>query len=162
MKGYLLGAMMLAALAAPAEARNFAVPDKNPAVTLTVPDKWDIDEIEYGYSAKSPDGGIFFSVEYAGKKKLDSMMAANKKWMKENKIDASVKAQEREMDFGGTKGEVVRFDTTDANGKTLVDFVFLDGGKDQVIMLTLWGSEEERADNKAAIAAIMASVKPIN
>ncbi|WP_298962602.1 hypothetical protein [uncultured Methylobacterium sp.] len=162
MKSFLFGAAMLAALAAPAQARNFAVPDKNPAVILSVPDKWDIDEIEYGYSAKSPDGGIFFSVEYADKKKLDGMMAANKKWMKKNKIDANVKTQEREMDFSGTKGEVVRFDTTDANGKTLVDFVFIDGGADQVIMLTLWGSEEERADNKAAVAAIMASVKPIN
>ncbi|RVU14656.1 hypothetical protein [Methylobacterium oryzihabitans] len=162
MKSFLFGAAVLAALAAPAQARNFAVPDKNPAVILSVPDKWDVDEIEYGYSAKSPDGGIFFSVEYAGKKNIDRMVAANKKWMKENKIDANVKPQERQMDFGGTKGEVVRFDTTDANGKTLVDFVFLDGGGDQVVMLTLWGSEEERADNKAAVAAIMASVKPIN
>ncbi|GJE41084.1 hypothetical protein [Methylobacterium soli] len=160
MRKFLLGLAFLA-LALPAEARNFAVPEKNPAVTLRLPDTWKSEEIEYGFSAKSPDGDMFFSVESASKKKLDAMLLANKKWMKENEIDDKVKPEEREMDFNGTAGQVIRYNTTDLNGKTIVDFVILSGGENQVIMITLWGSEEERAANKADIAGIMNSVRPI-
>ena len=161
MRKYIYGLGLVAILSTPALARNFAVPANDPAVTLSVPDKWKTDEIEFGYSAQSPDEEVFFFVESAAKKKLDAMMAANKKWMKENGIDGSVKPEEREMDFNGASGQVLRFDTTDANGKTIVDFVILNGGKNQVIMLTLWGSEEERASHKEEISAIMKSVRPI-
>jgi hypothetical protein len=43
-----------------------------------------------------------------------------------------------------------------------VDFVLIPAGNERVIMLTLWGSEAERAKHKAAIDAIMNSVKSIN
>jgi len=45
-----------------AESRRIA---KNPAVTLRLPYTWKSEEIEYGFSAKSPDGDMFFSVESA-------------------------------------------------------------------------------------------------
>jgi hypothetical protein len=82
--------------------------------------------------------------------------------MKENEIDFSKKPVEREMDFNGISGSVLRYETTDGNGPTIVDFVLLPAGKNRVVMLTLWGSEAERSKHKAAIKSIMDSVRPIN
>ncbi|UMY19427.1 hypothetical protein MMB17_09080 [Methylobacterium organophilum] len=161
MKTWILGVALAAALTSSAYARNFAVPNGNPAVTIVVPDDWKIKEIDYGYSAKSPDSAVMFYVEYAKGKKLDAMINLNKDWMAENEIDGSVKPEEREMDFNGTKGQVLRYNTTDSQGKTIVDFVLLEGGGGNVVMLTLWGSQEERAANSEAISGIMKSVRPI-
>jgi hypothetical protein len=162
MKKLLLSFAVLSMLAAPVAAKNFAVPDKDPAATLTVPDNWTIEEIEYGFSARPPGDDVFFSMEYASKKKLDAMMKTNEAWMKENEIDFSKKPVEREMDFNGISGSVLRYETTDGNGPTIVDFVLLPAGKNRVVMLTLWGSEAERSKHKAAIKSIMDSVRPIN
>jgi hypothetical protein len=161
MSKFLISASVLLLLAGPALARNIAVPAKDPAATVTVPDNWKFDEIDYGYSAMSPGKDVFFSVEYAAKNKIDAMMKNNEDWMKENGIDYSVKPTELEMDFSGLKGTVYRFDTKDEDGPTRVDFVLLPGGKDRVIFLTLWGSADERKKHADEIDAIMNSVKPI-
>ena len=60
MKKFMLAAVVLVSVALPAVAKNFAVPEKNPVATLAIPDTWKTEEIEYGYSAKSPDSDIFF------------------------------------------------------------------------------------------------------
>lgn len=161
-KKIVLGLALAACLSMPVPARNFAVPSKAPAITIVVPDDWKVEEIEYGYSAKSPDGDVFFSVESARVGKLDAMLENNNAWMKENKIKTNVPVEKRTMDFNGVEGEVIRYTTTDENGPTIVDFVLLPGGKNTMIMLTLWGSQEERTANAKAIDAIMNSVKPIN
>jgi len=161
MKNWIAGIALAVALASPALSRNLAIPPSNPTVTIVVPDKWKVSEIEYGYSAKSPDGDVFFSVEHGKGKKFDALVKANDEWMAENEIDGSVKPEEKEMDFNGTKGQVLRYNTKDPNGKTILDFVLLDGGNKTVIMLTLWGSKEEREANAEDIGAIMNSVRPI-
>lgn len=162
MKKSLLALVLATCLVAPVSARNFAAPAKNPVITVTVPDKWKTEEIDFGYSARSPDGDIFFSVEYASAKKIDALMDTNTKWMKENKINFNIKPEKLKMNFGGVEGEVLHYVTTDENGPTIVDFVLLPGGKDTMIMVTLWGSEEERKANGPDIDGIMNSIKPIN
>jgi hypothetical protein len=161
MKKRILCALIVVLAASPTWARNIAVPDSDPAAIVTVPDSWKFNEIEYGYSAISPDKDIFFSVEHANANKIDAMMKANKAWMKENKIDGSVKPTETEMTFGGLSGTVFRFDTKDENGPTRVDFVLLTAGKNRVIFLTLWASAEERTNHASEIDSIMNSVKAI-
>jgi hypothetical protein len=162
MKKLLLSFALLSLFATPLAAKNFAVPATDPAATIAVPDNWKVEEIEFGFSAQSPGDDVFFSMEYASKTKLDAMMKVNEAWMKENEIDFSKKPEEREMDFNGISGSVLRYDTTDQNGPTIVDFVLLAAGKNRVIMLTLWGSNKERDKHAAAIKSIMDSVKPIN
>ena len=161
MKRILLGVALAATLVFPALAKNFAVPAKNPAVTVVVPDKWKTEEIDFGYSAKSPDGDVFFSIESAKVNKTDALFENNSQWMKENKIKENVKVEKREMDFNGIAGEVHRYTTTDANGPTIVDFVLMPGGKNTMILITLWASSEERTANGKDIDLIMNSIKPI-
>jgi hypothetical protein len=155
-------ALLCFSTATPLWAKNFAFPEKNPVGTVTIPSTWKTDEIDYGYSAKSPDGDIFFSVEYAGKSHLDKMLDNNTAWMKENNIKPKGKPAEKEIEIGGLSAKLMHFDATDENGDTTVDFVLISGGEGRLIMLTLWGSEEELKANQADIEAIKKSIKAIN
>jgi hypothetical protein len=143
-------------------AKNFAFPEKNPAGTVTIPNSWKTEEIDYGYSAKSSDGDVFFSVEYAGGSRIEKMLDNNTAWMKENNIKPKEKPVEKEIEIGGLSAKLLHFDATDENGDTTVDFVFIAGGSGRLIMLTLWGSEEELKANQADIEAIKKSIKAIN
>jgi hypothetical protein len=158
---FILVAAFSALLAGPAVARNLAFPADNPAATVTVPDNWKTDEIEYGYSAMSPDKDVFFSLESAGKNKVDAMMANNKQWMKENGIDGSVQPKVSEGKFGGLPAKLYEFDTKDENGPTTVEFILMPAEHERLLFVTLWGSEEERGRHTKEIDAITSSFKAI-
>ena len=161
-KTVFLAAVIAVSAVSGAWAKNFAVPAKNPVATITIPDTWKSEEIEYGYNAKSPDDAVFFSVEYATGSRVDKMIDANTAWMKENKIIPKGKAAESDVTIGGLPAHVLHFDATDEDGDTLVDFVLIPAGENRLIMLTLWGSEEDLTDNKDDIQAIQKSIKAIN
>ncbi len=161
MKTILVAATLLAALSAPAYAKNFAVPADDPAATIALPDNWKLTEIEYGYSVVSPDKDIFFSVEYAGGKRIDEMTKLNDDWLKENDIKLIGDPEKVETDFNGIKGSILKFKAKDENGPTHVNFGFIPAGKNRVIMLTLWGSDEEQTAHDAEITKILDSIKPI-
>lgn len=162
MKKLLLISAVAISFAAPAWARNFAFPKNNPVATVTIPDTWATDSIDYGFSAKSPDGDVFFSVESASAKNVDKLMSLNDSWMKENDIKVTGEAEKHEFSLGGLPATVVTRTAKDGNGDTIVDFVFAQAGADRLIMLTLWASAEERKANAADIKAIQASIKTIN
>jgi hypothetical protein len=158
----LAGAVVaLSLMAAPALARNFAVPEKNPAITLSVPDSWEVEESEYGYSAFSPGKDVFFSVEYARSRQVKPLMDATAKWMKDNRIKA-VEPVQAETKLNGMDATVFQFETSDENGPTTVELILVNGGKDHMVMFTLWGSDKERAKHGAAVDGIMKSVKRID
>ncbi|RDJ27572.1 hypothetical protein DWF00_11575 [Bosea caraganae] len=157
-----LAAMVaVALLAMPAAAKNFAVPDKNPAITITVPDDWKSEEIAYGYSARPKDEAIFFSVEFADARNVEKMLDNNEAWMKENKIKkvAPIKA---DAPLNGIPATIFQFRTSDENGPTVVDFIMMSAGNNRMIMLTVWGSNEERETHAKALDAIFGSIKAIN
>jgi hypothetical protein len=145
---------------APVMAKNFAVPSSDPAVILSVPDTWKTEEIEYGYSAVSPGKDVFFSVEFAKARDVNKMLAANDKWMKENGIKKT-EGKKVEAPINGIPATIFQFETTDSNGKTIVEFIMMSAGKERMIMLTIWGSDEERTKHGKDIDAIMSSVKSI-
>lgn len=160
-KKIFIASLFVCSTLAPGFAKNLAVPAKDPIATLTIPDSWKQEAIEYGYSAKSPDGDIFFSVEYAAANRIDKMFALNQSWMKDNKIKTKGKAAEKELEIGGLPAKMFTYQATDENGDTQIDFVTIPAGK-QLIMITIWGSTEEREANKADIVAIQKSLKAIN
>jgi hypothetical protein len=163
MKKIALAVAFLAMLAAAAQAKNFAVPTNDPAATITLPDAWKPDETEYGFAAKSPDGEVYFSIEFASGKRFDAMLSANEAWLKDNDLKTPTAPREMDWDFNGLKGKVLRYDAKDEDDdETLVDFILIPANKGRFIMLTLWASEEERESHKAEINAIMNSLKPIN
>ena len=162
MKKLLIGAAMAVALMSSAWAKNLAVPSDDPAVPLSVPNTWTMREIDFGYSASSPENDVVFYVEYAAGKRVKAMTDLNKEWLKDNNIRTSGEPEELELDFNGVKGTVLKFKAKDDNGPTNVNFAFIPAGKERVIMLTLWGSDEEQAKHGKDIDSILGSIKPIN
>ena len=159
MMSILRAVLVLVALGGPALARTFPVPPEHPAIAVSVPDNWKVSEIDYGYSALSPGEDVFFSVEHAeNAKDLRAMMDLNTSWMKENHIKP-VKPTEEEGSVNGIPLTHYEFDTTDENGKTLVDFMLVRAG-DSLAMLTLWGSVEERNKHEKEILSIFNSIRP--
>jgi hypothetical protein len=153
--------MLALSCVAPGAAKTLAVPEKDPVALLTIPDTWKQQEIEFGYSGMSPDGAIFFSVEYAKANRIDKLFALNEAWMKENKITPTGEAKKQEIKLGGLPASLFVYQATDENGPTEIDFVLIPAGK-RIVLLTLWGSEQEQKDNKADIDIIKNSVKAIN
>jgi hypothetical protein len=86
------------------------------------------------------------------------MMDNNDAWMKENKIKP-VKPAIEEGKVNGIAMKHYAFDTTDDDGKTLVDFFLIPSGK-SVTMLTIWGSVEQRNKHKDEIMSLLGSIKP--
>lgn len=161
MNRFVAVALMIVGLMGAAEAKNFAVPSNDPALVLSIPDDWLIEKIDFGFSARTPDEDVVIYVEAAGARNLDAMLATNDQWMRDNGIK-KVNPTKSEGIFAGLQATNFRFDTSDKNGPTRVDLMLLPGGKNRVIMLSIWGSEEERAKHREAIDAIMGSVKAIN
>ena len=154
----ILGATALVLLSLPAWARDVAVPLKDPTVTLAIPDSWDIKNIDAGVQTIPPDKAVYVYVNYGARSELETTLGKYRDWMKSNKIVVN-KPSETTMDFAGTPGRVIRYDTKGKSGKTIVDFVVLDASRDRYVILTVWGSAEERAGDEADLTAIMASVK---
>ncbi|KRE16985.1 hypothetical protein ASE63_14895 [Bosea sp. Root381] len=145
----------------PAAAKNFAIPDKNPSITLSIPDSWSTKEIEYGYEARPKDEAVYLSVEFTDVRGVDKMMANNEKWMKDNQIK-QVKPIQADMPINGINSTIFQFRTTDSNGPTKVDFVMMPASNNRMILITVWGNDEERATHEKALDAIFGSIKAID
>lgn len=145
----------------PALAKNFAVPNNNPAVTVTVPDSWKTQDIGSGYLAQSPDDTVYFSVEFANSPNGEKLMANHIAWMKENNIKV-VKPAEANTTLNNIPVSVYQFETSDDAGQTTVEFIMMRAGSNRIVMFTIWASDAERAKNTDALASIYASIKPIN
>lgn len=157
------GAMaIVAALIGPAMAKNFAVPPKNPAMTVTFPEDWKIDEIDYGFTAKDPDENVAIYIESADDKGVDGLMKLNKDWMVEQKIEPQGKPDERQVDFGSVKGTLYSYAAKDSNGPTVLQFLVIPASENRVILLTVWASKEEREKKQAELDAVFNSLKAIN
>ena len=155
------GALALGLFVVPAFAKNFAVPAKNPSITITLPNDWSSEDIEYGFQARPKDEGVFFPVESAEARQIDTMLADTKTWMRDNKIKA-VEPIKADMKISGIDSTVFQFRTSDENGPTTVDLILMPAGNGRVMMLTVWGNDAEREANGKALDAIFGSIKPIN
>ncbi|GJE60524.1 hypothetical protein [Methylobacterium trifolii] len=159
MRNLVLSLALVTTLALPAEAKDLVLPAKNPAITLTIPDDWDVSERDSEIVSTSSDGRVTLNVAFDVKSKLDDLIKESKDWLKKSKVGFGMKPTEQVMDFSGTPGRVQRYQTSDKNGKTLVDFVTLDASGSRAVLFTIWGSESERQENDADLAGIMKSVK---
>src|SRR5437867_1155224 len=61
--------------------RTFPVPKRNPAFTISIPTSWKVDEIDFGFSALSPDKNVKFFAEYTSEENVERLLATNDAWM---------------------------------------------------------------------------------
>ena len=158
MKRWIVGAALFAGLAAPALAKDIVLPAKEPAVTATMPDDWDTSVYETEIASVSADGDIVVNIATDSKSRLDGLIKDSKAYLTKNKVKLIGKPTEQTIDFNGTPGQVLRYQATDKNGKAIIDFVTLDASRNRAVLVTVWGSEDDRQTNETALSAIMKSV----
>ena len=158
MRRWIVGAALFAGLAVPADAKDIVLPAKEPAVTATFPDAWDTSVYETEVASVSADGDIVFNIAIDSKSRLDALIKDSKAYLTKNKVKFVGKPTEQTIDYNGTPGRVQRYEATDKNGKAIIDFVTLDASRNRVVLLTVWGSQDDRETNDAALTAIMKSV----
>lgn len=154
-----LAVALLTSVSGAALAVEVAVPAKAPTVTLNRPERWTQKDIDDGIQLLSPDEAVVLYVNYGDRADVETTLKNYREWMKKQKIVVNT-PKESSMDFAGTPGRVIRYDTKmKTGGKTIVDFIVLNASRDRYAILTLWGSAEEREGNEADLAAIMSSVR---
>ncbi|MCG5246543.1 hypothetical protein MCX33_11335 [Methylorubrum extorquens] len=159
MRGVALGSLLALTGAGTAWATEIVLPEKNPAVTLTIPDDWKTEVRDTEVVSTSPDGDVSFEVGFETRADRDSLVKDKVSFLRKQKVNLSIKPVEQVMDFGGTPARVQRYRTTDKYGKTIVDLVTLDASRDRALLMTIWGSEDQRQANEAALDTIMKSVR---
>lgn len=160
MRAFCVAVALTLSLAAPGWAKNFAFPETNPTATVSIPDTWKTEAIEYGFEAKSPDDDVYLSIESVSAKTMNKMLDANMAWMKRNKITVTGKPKETDVNFGGLAGKMQAFPAKDENGETQIYLIYAESDQ-RLIFITLWASEAEQKANDKDINAIMGSIKAI-
>lgn len=159
LRGVALGSLLALTGAGTAWAKDIVLPEKNPAVTLTIPEDWKTEVRDTEVVSTSPDGDVSFEVGFETRADRDSLVKEKVSFLRKQKVNLSIKPVEQAMDFGGTPARVQRYRTTDKYGKTIVDLVTLDASRDRALLMTIWGSEDQRQANEAALDTIMKSVR---
>lgn len=160
MRSFYIAVALTLSLAGPAWAKNFAFPESNPTATVSIPNTWKTEAVEYGFEARSPDNDVYFSVETVPAKSMNKMLDANMAWMKRNKIAVTGKPKENDVNFNGLAGKMQIFPAKDENGETQIILIYAES-EQRLIYMTLWASEEEQKANDRDINAIMNSIKAI-
>jgi hypothetical protein len=155
-------AMLGCASLVPAAAKNLALPPNDPIATMWLPDSWKITKIDSGWEATSPDGAVYFSVEYAkGDRGIDKMAKQTEKWMVRNKIKVG-DPKEQEIEISGLKSKMMSFAGTYNGDDTEVHITFVPAGNERVLMFTVWANKEEQEANESDLKKMIESFKTIN
>ena len=163
MKPVLFACAIAAFSTAPALAKNFAIPEKNPLVTVVLPDDWEADEIDNGVQVTSKDGEIYIAFEAVKASKAEAALNEGLDYLKGKgvKIDESSMKQKEET-INGMKGIEVDFTGKDKDGDTQISLMLLGASKERFVMLTYWGTPDGAKANAEALNKIAESIKPVN
>lgn len=159
MKYGLLTFALLASFAIPADAKDYALPVKSPAVTLTLPDNWNVSAEGNEINSVAADGYLVFNIAYGDRSDVETLLKDSKAYLKKAKVNLNIKPVAVTLDVAGSPARVQRYVTTAGSEKTIVDFVTVDASRDRIVLITIWGTKDEREANEAALSAVMGSIK---
>jgi hypothetical protein len=165
MKKYLFATLCIAALAiCSADAKTHKLPDADDAVaSVDIPDAWEIEEIEGGIGASSPDGAVYFAIVAVGDKKaMDAEIEDTFRMLKEHNVelDDSTK-KEGKFKVNGMDAEELTFEGKDEDGPTSISIAFVPM-KDKAVVMTYWVTTAKEKANEIAVGKIVNSLKPVS
>jgi hypothetical protein len=163
MKKLLLAAVIAVAVPALAFAKTSKIPDDDTVAIVTIPDAWDIHEIDAGVEATSPDSEVYLAVEAAPAKDVNQTAIDAVKWLAKQgvTIDASSMKQ-KEIKINGMEAVDLSWDGKDKDGPTKVSVTLVVASAKKVLVLTYWASPDGEKANEKDLMAIAGSIKPVN
>ncbi len=144
------------------DAKTHKVPDEDDAVaSIDIPNGWEIEQIEGGVGASSPDEAVYFAVvAVSDAKSMDAEIEDTFRMLKEHNVelDDSTK-KEGKFKVNGMDAEEITFEGKDEEGPTSVSIAFIPM-KDKAIVLTYWVNVDKAKANEAVVGKILNSLKP--
>jgi hypothetical protein len=144
----------------PAQAGVFTVPYEKPALTISVPDRWNPNHSEDGVDAAAPDNAAFFSIytaqaDSAGAVQRDSLAILTRNGMTIKPKPVS----EAPASFAGLDWTQSQYAATEDGKPKTVTLDVAPLGAKRYIQLLIWGTPEGVAKNDAALQKIFATIK---
>ena len=159
----ILTACLLVALAVvSAEAKTVKIPsDEDAIASITFPEDWELEAIDGGYGADSPDEQVYLSI-VAVKNETDMNAEIDDvfKMLKEHNVelDESTK-KENKFKINDLPAEELLYQGKDEDGPTGVSITFVPI-KNNLVILTYWVTTAEEAKHQASVGKIINSLKP--
>ena len=158
-----LALFVVAAIAViPVEAKTVKIPDDDEAIaSITFPEDWELEAIDGGYGADSPDEHVYLSI-VAVKNETDMNAEIDDvfKMLKEHNVelDESTK-KENKFKINGLDAEELLYQGKDEDGPAGVSITFVPV-KNNLVILTYWVTTAEEAKHQATVGKIINSLKP--
>ena len=145
-----------------AEAKTVKIPDADDAVaSITFPGDWDVEEIDGGAEADSPDDHVYISaVAVEDETDMNAQIDDVFKMLAEHKVelDESTKKEEK-FKINGMDATELHFEGKDEDGPTGVSIVFVPV-KNNLVILTYWITLAQVEKHEPAVGKILNSLKP--
>lgn len=155
-------AAFLLLLPACVEAKSYTIPDAEPVAVVTIPEDWDVNEIDKGVEAQSEDEEVYIAIEVTNLVVADKAVRDTILWLKRKGVVVD-QATEKKKPFSinGMDGFDVSWSGKDNDGPTLISLTLLQVNDTKGLVVTYWGSPSGTKDNAAELVDIIASLKPV-
>ena len=154
-------AFSLACLAAgPAFAKTYGLPDKKPAVMVTLPNSWKPTEVERGVEATSPDGETYIAIETATAKGMEKLIDEDIKFLSEQGVVIDKASQQsQDTNVAGMPVSFLHWTGKDKDGPTSVTLGIFGVSDNLVMLMTAWSSPAGDKANGGDLDTILGSIK---
>ena len=148
--------------ATPSSAKSYSIGDSRPVATVTIPDSWEVETIEDGIDATSPDEGVSLTIEAVEIKDVETATREGIKYFTEAgvTIDPSTQTQ-KELTMSGKPAVDISWKGKDSDGPTNVSMTFVILSEKDSLLLYLWGDDQYLKQNAAALRAISESIRAV-
>ena len=160
MNKLLLTVGCIAALSVPSLAGTHKIPKEDPIATITLPDGWEVDEIEDGIEATSADEEVYFYVEATDADTVEEAMTEGAKYLGSKGVTVDEKSVKKEQTkLNGMDVIDISWDGKDKDGAAKVSLAVVAVTKEDGLLIVYWASPEGDKKNAADLEKIANSIK---
>jgi hypothetical protein len=141
MRNTLIATALSCLIAVPVLAKTFQLPDANPAVSVTLPDKWKPTEVEKGVEATSPDSETYVAFETATAKGMETLIDEDIQFLTDQGVVVDKSTQQaHDTTMNGMAVSFLRWSGKDKDGPTNVTLGIFGVTGNLVLLMTAWSS----------------------
>ena len=150
----------IVAFAIPASAGTHKIPSEDPVAIMTLPDSWEVDEIEDGIEATSADGEVYFYVEATDADTVEEAMTEGAKYLGSKGVTVDEKSVKKEQTkLNGMDVIEISWDGKDKDGAAKISLAVVAVTKGDGLLLVYWASPEGEKKNAADLEKIANSIR---
>ena len=144
----------------PVMAKNYELPDANPAVTVTLPNSWKQSEVEKGVEATSPDGETYVALETATAKGMTTLIDEDIQFLTDQGVVIDRSTQEtHDTTQNGMSVSFLRWSGKDKDGPTKITLGIFGVSDNLVLLMTAWSSPAGEKVHDSEITQIVSNIK---